>query len=155
MNSATRPLWEKEESVEAASEASFAFRYWTTAANMMEDPSIERVETDGPYLDRPGIRGKTHLAGGGSSSWVVAAVDPDRRLVIDMTLPDATLRFELKFEDREGGGSILSQRVSLFGSKSTTFLEQVEESFGTSLREGMKRVRDRIDAARLAEGGNP
>lgn len=40
------------------------------------DPGIEWVETDGPY--RRGMRGITHL-GGGTTEWVVADLDPDRR----------------------------------------------------------------------------
>ncbi len=147
MSDVQRPLWEKEESVEAEADAAFAFLYWTNPENMAADPGIERVETDGPYLDRPGMRGKTHLVGGGTTEWVVAEVEPGRRLAIDVALPDATLRFELRFEDRAGGGSVLTQRVSIFGPNAAAHLEGVEAGFGRSLRNGMRAVRDRIDAA--------
>ncbi len=139
------PLWEKEESVEARAEAAFAFRYWTDVANMAADPGIDRVETDGPY--RPGMRGTTHLKGGGTTEWLVTAVEPERRVVIEMPLRDACLRFEMRFEPRSGGGSVLTQRVSLFGPNAAAYLEQVEAGFGASLRDGMRAVRDRIDAA--------
>jgi polyketide cyclase/dehydrase/lipid transport protein len=147
MTDAHRPLWEKEESVEAQAPPAFAFRYWTNVENMTADPGIERVDTDGPLLDRPGMRGRTHLVGGGTTDWVVAEVEADRRFVIEVALPDATLRFELRFEERDGGGSVLTQRVTLFGPNAAAYLAGVETGFGTSLRDGMHAVRDRIDEA--------
>src|SRR5262245_47736840 len=72
------PLWQIEESVEARSDPAFAFRYWTNVDNMLADPGIERVDTDGPY--RPGMRGTTHLTGGGATEWIVADIDADRRV---------------------------------------------------------------------------
>ena len=73
MADAERPLWEKEESVEARADPAFAFRYWTNVENMAADPGIERVETDGP-LDRAGVHGRTYLVGGGTTDWVVIEV---------------------------------------------------------------------------------
>jgi hypothetical protein len=147
MNDAERPLWEKKESVEATAPAAFCFRYWADVKNMAADPGIERVETDGPYRDRPGMHGRTHLVGGGTTDWVVAEVEPERRVVIDMALPGASLRFDFRVEDRVGGGSVLSQRVSLFGPNAAQHLEEVEAGFATSLRDGMRAVRDRMDEA--------
>jgi hypothetical protein len=145
MTDAQRPLWRKEESVEARAQPGFAFRYWTNVENMTADPGIERVETDGPY--RVGMRGRTHLAGGGTTDWVVAEVEPERRVVIEVALSDASLQFELRFEERVGGGSVLTQQISLFGPNAAAYLKQVEAGFGTSLRDGMRAVRDRIDEA--------
>lgn len=150
MTDAQRPLWEKEESVEATAPPAFAFRYWACVENMAADPGIERVETDGPYRDRVGMRGTTHLVGGGTTHWVVAEVEPDRRVAIDLALSDATLRFDFWVDERVGGGSVLTQRVSLFGPNAAVYLEGVEAGFATSLRDGMRAVRDRIDAAALA-----
>ena len=144
MTDAKQPLWAKEESVESKAQPAFAYRYWTSIENIMADPGVERVETDGPL--RLGARGKTYLAGGGTADWVVAEVEPDRRLVIEMPLDNATLRFELRFEEGTGGGSVITQRASLFGPNAATFLDGVESGFGTSLRDGMRAVRDRIDA---------
>ena len=141
---ATAPLWQIEASVEAKSEPAVAFRYWTRVENMTADPGIERIETDGPY--RRGMRGTTHLTGGGTTEWIVADVDPGRRLVIDMTLRDATLRVELRFEPRAGGGSVLTQRMTLLGPNAAEYVEQVKAGFESSLGDGMRAVRDRIDA---------
>jgi hypothetical protein len=76
MTDAKQPLWAKEESVEARAQPSFAYRYWTDVENMKADPGIERVETDGPFRDRPGMCGKTYLVGGGTTEWVIAEVEP-------------------------------------------------------------------------------
>jgi len=147
MTDAQQSLWEKEESVEATAQPVFAFRYWMSIENMAADPGIERVETDGPYRDRLGMRGTTHLVGGGTTHWVVAEVEPERRAVIDVALSTATLRFELRVDERAGGGSVLTQRVSLFGPNAAEYLAGVEAGFATSLRDGMRAVRDRIDEA--------
>ncbi len=60
MSDVQEPLWLKEESVEGRAPAAFAFRHWTKVENMKADPGVARVETDGPFLDRPGMRGTTH-----------------------------------------------------------------------------------------------
>jgi len=144
---ALKPLWAKQESVEVGAEPAFAFRYLASIENMAADPGIERVEADGLSRDRPGMRGKTYLVGGGSTEWVVADAEADRRMVIDLMLPDAFVRFDLRFEPRPGGGTIFTQRVSLFGPNAAEYLGGVEAGFATSLRDGMLAVRDRIDAA--------
>lgn len=151
---AERPLWEKEESVEAMADPAFAFRYLTSIENMAADPGIERVETDGPHRDRVGMRGRTHRVDGGTTDWVVTVVEPDHRFVIDVALRDACLRFDFRFEERIGGGSVVSQRVSLFGPNAGEYLEGVAAGFGTTLRDGMRAVRDWIDAAATNRRGS-
>lgn len=147
MSDAEKPLWEKEEAVETDAEPAFAFRYLTNIENMVADPGIERVEAEGPHRDRIGMRGKTYLVGGGTTDWAVTAIEPDRRLVIDVQLRDAFLRFAFRFDERLGGGSVISQRVSLFGPNASEYLEGVAAGFGTTLRDGMRAVGHRIDAA--------
>jgi uncharacterized protein YndB with AHSA1/START domain len=139
-----RPLWQIEESVDTIAAPALAFRYWTNPENMAADPGIERVETDGPY--RRGMRGTTYLTGGGTTEWMVADIDPERRVVIDMILRDATVRVELRFNPRHGGGSVITQRMSLFGPNADEYLESVKAGFESSLGDGMRAVRDRIDA---------
>ena len=153
MSDAQQPLWEKEESVEATAEPAFAFKYLTSIENMVADPGIDRVETDGAYRDRPGMRGKTYQVGGSSTEWVVTAVELDRRVVIDVALRDAVLRFEFGFEKRLGGGAVISHRVSLFGPNASEYLEGVAAGFGSTLGDGMRAIRDRIDAASAGRGG--
>jgi len=142
-----RPVWELEESVVAQADPAFAFEYMASIENMTADPGIERVEADGPSRDRVGMRGRTHGVGGRTTDWVVSAVEPGRRLVIDIPLRDAILRFAFRFEHRAGGGSIVSQRISLFGANAGEYLDAVASGFGPTLRDGMHAVRDRIDAA--------
>jgi hypothetical protein len=64
VSDAADPAWSQQESVEAQASAAFAFRYWTSVENMTADPGIERVETDAPRLDRPGLQGRSH-----STAW--------------------------------------------------------------------------------------
>jgi len=147
MSEGEQPVWELEESVVAQAGASFAFEYMASIENMRADPGIVSVEADGPSRDRAGMRGRTHNVGGHTTDWVVSAVEHGRRLVIDIPLRDAVLRFAFRFEDRAGGGSIVSQRISLFGANAGEYLDAVSSGFGPTLRDGMHAVRDRIDAA--------
>jgi len=144
---AIRPLWQKTESVEVTAEPAFAFKYLASIENMSADPGIDRVKTDGQYRDRPGMRGRTYLKDGGHADWIVTDVEPDRLIVIDLELPGACLRFELRFDSRIAGGTTFTQRVSLFGLNATEFLHDVEAGFATSLRDGMRAIGQRIDAA--------
>jgi hypothetical protein len=98
------------------------------------------------------LRGTTHLVGGGTTHWEVVVVEPGRRLAIELPLDAARLRFEMLFEDGTAG-SALTQRVSLYGPNASAYLEDVQSGFGGSLREGMRAVRDRIDAAARGIGG--
>jgi hypothetical protein len=63
------------------------------------------------------------------------------------------LQFEMRFEERIGGGAVLTQRVSLFGPNAAAYLEGVEAGFATGLRDGMRAVRDRIDEAAARTDG--
>jgi hypothetical protein len=146
MSDARQPRWSMEESVETKADRAFAFRYLTSVENMTLDPGIERVDADSPYRDQPGIRGRTYLASGSTVDWVVADVKAPEQLAIEVALADATLRFDFRFDDRPGGGSVIAQRVSLFGANAEEYVEQVESGFGSTLRDGMQIVRDRIDA---------
>ena len=145
MNDHGQPVWSMTESVETNADRAFSFRYLTSIDNMVADPGIERVEADGPHRDRVGMRGRTYLTGGGTVDWVVTDVQEPQRLVIEVALPGASLRFDFQFEDRPGGGSILRQQVSLFGANAREYVDEVEAGFGPTLRDGMLAVRDRIE----------
>ena len=142
-----QPVWSMTESVETNADRAFSFRYLTSIDNMVADPGIERVEADGPHRDRVGMRGRTYLTGGGTVDWVVTDVQEPQRLVIEVALPGASLRFDFQFEDRPGGGSILRQQVSLVGANAREYVDEVEAGFGPTLRDGMLAVRDRIESA--------
>ena len=46
-----------------------------------------------------------------------------------MILRDATVRIELRFDPRHGGGSVITQRMSLFGPNADEYLESVKAGF--------------------------
>jgi Polyketide cyclase / dehydrase and lipid transport len=144
MSDPSKPAWEQEESVEVKAEPAFAFDYWTGEA-WASDPGIEGREIDGPY--RTGARGVTHLADGGTVSWRLADVDPDHKSVIEIDLPEATLRFELRFDGRAGGGTLITQRISIFGPRAAEHREGLEAGFGPNLRQGMLRIARQLDEA--------
>jgi len=144
----SKPAWEQEESVEVRAEPAFAFRYWTTEA-WASDPGIKGREIDGPY--RTGTRGVTHLADGGTVSWVLAEVEPDHKSVIEIALPEATLCFELRFDARAEGGTRITQRISVTGPRAAEHREGLEAGFGPNLRQGMLRIAGQLDEAASRE----
>lgn len=142
------PVWEQEESVDVRAEPAFAFRYWTTEA-WASDPGIEGREIDGPY--RTGARGVTHLKGGGTVNWLLSEVEPDHLTVIEVPLTEAILRFELRFEGRTGGGTVITQRVSISGANAAEHREGLEAGFGQNMRVGMLRIAKELDEAAARE----
>ncbi len=96
MSDADRPVWSMTESVETNADRALSFRYLTSIDNMVADAGIERVEADGPHRDRAGMRGRTYLTGGGTVDWVVTDVQEPQRLVIEVALPGASLRFDFR-----------------------------------------------------------
>jgi hypothetical protein len=150
---AARTVWECEETVEAEADAAFAFRYWTSLAAARGDPGVESIEIDGPF--QPGARGVTQLAGGQRTDWMVSACDPEERAAIDVHLDGATVRSEWRFEPRPGGGSLLTQRMSLFGPNAEAYRDEVAAGFGPGMRDGMRVLSRRIDAAAGLGDGPP
>jgi Polyketide cyclase / dehydrase and lipid transport len=139
-----KPAWEQEASVEVKAEPAFAFRYWTSEA-WASDPGIKGREIDGPYST--GARGVTHLADGGMVHWRLAEVEADYKSVIEIDLPEATLRFELRFDGRAGGGTLITQRISISGGRAAEHREGLEAGFGPNLRQGMLRIARELDEA--------
>jgi len=67
---------------------------------------------------------------------------------IDIPLADAILRSEWRFTARPGGGSLLSQRMSLFGPNAETYRKDVAAAFGPpNMRDGMLAMSKRLDEA--------
>jgi len=139
------PLWELEESVQTKAAPALAYAYWTTVENWASDPGVERVEIDGPF--QAGARGTTFMRHGEAARWQVAEAEPGCRAAIEMQLENAVLRFEWRFESNPGGGTVLTQRISLSGPGAIAYREQVAAGFGGGLRDGMLRVAQRMDEA--------
>lgn len=137
------PLWQHEETVEAKADP--AFHFWTSLQAAASDPGVETIEIDGPF--RVGAHGVTQVAGGERVSWLVSDVEACDRAAVDILLSGATVRCEWRFRARPGGGSLLTQRMSLFGPNAEAFREQVSAGFGPGMREGMLALSARIDAA--------
>lgn len=145
--SAARPVaWEAEESASVKAAPAAAFGYWTDVRNWSGDPGVTRVELDGPF--RPGARGRTHLAGGGHADWKVLEMEEGRSATIETTLEEAAVRFAFRFEDEEGGGCRLTQRVQLLGEGASRYVEAVREGFGPpNLGDGLRALARRIERA--------
>jgi hypothetical protein len=146
MSDSVAPLWEHAETVEARADPAFAYHYWTSLQAAASDPGVEKIEIDGPF--RAGARGVTHTPGGQIVEWVVSHAEPNDRAAIDIPLADATLRSEWRFTARPGGGSLLTQRMSLFGPSAEAYRKDVAAGFGPpNMRDGMLAMSKRLDEA--------
>jgi hypothetical protein len=139
-------LWEFEHSVETTAKRDFAWGFWTDVSNWAFDTSIEWVRLEGPFVS--GTKGVTKSPGVDPLHWVLSEVDAEKEAVVEMALPDATLRFHWRFEDISEGGTRINQRVTLTGANAEFYAQQVAADFERGIPEGMKRLATEI---RLAE----
>jgi hypothetical protein len=139
-----------EASVEAEVSPSFAWS-WRTDINNWDDPPAQ-FQLDGPFAS--GSWGTTVLPGRPALRWQIRDVEPGKSFVIDMLLERAVLSFQWFFDAVSNGRTRITQRIVLSGDNAAAYTNDVQASFGATLRDGMKRIADAMaSAARSIEGG--
>src|SRR5262249_3731450 len=136
------PAWTIEHSVDSDASPAFAWSYWTDVANWSDPPATFTLE--GPFA--PGSRGMTDAPGQPTRHWRIGDVDPGRSATILIPLDGATLAFEWRFEERPGGGTRLTQRISLSGENAAAYLE-ARSIFEANQVGGMKKMADAMARA--------
>lgn len=143
-------MWEFEHSVETTPNRDFVWRFWTDVNNWAFDTSIEWIRLEGPFAS--GTQGVTKSPGVEPVRWVLKEVDDGEEAIIEMALADATLRFHWRFEDVAGGGTRITQRVTLTGANADTLARQAAPEFERGIPQGMERLAAEV---RLAEQRRP
>lgn len=138
-------MWEFEHSVETTAKRDFAWGFWTDVANWAFDTSIEWVRLEGPFAS--GTKGATKSPGVDPLYWVLMEVQAGKEAVIEMALPDATLRFHWRFEDTSEGGTRMTQHVTLTGANAELYAQQAAPDFEKGVPEGMQRLATEITLA--------
>jgi uncharacterized protein YndB with AHSA1/START domain len=113
-------------SVECPVGREFAWAFWSDVENWARvDPSVDSVKLDGPFV--AGARGETRPRGGEMVEWTIAEVSEGRGAVVEINLSGALLKFAWTFEETEGGGARMTQRVTLEGERAGDYAEGMRE----------------------------
>lgn len=130
--------YEFTHAVECPVPSDFAWRFWTNVENWpVVDSSAEAVTLDGPFA--AGTRGSTKPRGLPPTEWELTEVEEGRRAVIAITLPGAVFSFEWLFEDAAGGGTRMTQRVTLEGERAAEYAGALPE-FAAGIPAGMRSL---------------
>lgn len=135
--------WKTEHSVEVEVPRDRAWLFWTNVANWTIDPSIESVETDGPFSC--GVRGETTPKGGEPVSWIVVDIEEGERAVIEARMPGGVARFTWRFEEAGEARTRVTQHVALEGPEAHRFAEEMGPELERGMREGMERLAEAME----------
>ena len=131
----SKPIWQFQYSVETDASRPFAWRHWTNIANW-KDPPVE-FELDGPFAPSSKLTSRVP----GQEPWhsVIREVHAETAASIEMLLAEAVLRFDWRFDELSGGGTRITQRLTLGGENAAAYAEQVA-IFEKTVPEGMKKL---------------
>jgi hypothetical protein len=132
-----------EHSIEVEVSTPFAWQFRTDVANWNDPPAT--FQLDGPFVE--GSRGSTLVPGHEPVCWYIREVVPQRLFVIEIPLDGATLAFEWHFTALLARRTKLTQRIVLRGTNAAAYSRQIEEGFGATLPDGMKRIGREMVAA--------
>ncbi|MFP5264403.1 MAG: SRPBCC family protein [Blastocatellia bacterium] len=138
-------MWEFEHSVETTPDRDFVWRFWTDVSNWAFDASIEWIRLEGHFA--AGTQGVTKSPGVDPMRWVLKEVEAGEQAIIEVALDGATLRFHWRFEDIDGGGTRITQRVSLSGANAELVARQAAPEFQRGIPQGMERLATEVKLA--------
>ncbi len=142
-------MWEFEHSVETQASRPFVWRFWTNVANWALDSSLEWVHLDGPFA--AGTRGTTKSPGLDPMHWLLREVRPETGAIIEMALTEAVLSFHWRFEDVAGGGTRITQCLTLTGPNADSYVEQIAPEFEQGVPQGMRKLAHEVALAERRE----
>jgi hypothetical protein len=142
----TNIAFQLEHSINVNVTPSFAWN-WRTNIKNWDDPPAQ-FQLDGPFAK--GSWGTTWIPGQEPIRWQIRDVRPGASFVIEMLLDGAVLSFEWLFDAVSNHTTRITQRIVLAGENANAYATDVRNGFGSTLRDGMKRI---ADALVKAEGG--
>jgi hypothetical protein len=135
--------WEAAHSVETSVSSSFAWTFMSHVTNWDDPPA--RFEMDGPFVT--GARGTTQMPGLPAQTWQLREVRPMESYTVVLSLDQATLSFEWRFNPFPNGRTRLTQHIALRGENASEYLADVQGTFASTLAPGMSRIAMAIDKA--------
>jgi hypothetical protein len=124
-------------SVDVAVERAVAWACWTDVSNWEDPPATFSLE--GPFA--AGSRGRTIIPGTPPIEWTILDAG-NGHATIEIALERAAIRFDWTFEVLDRSHTRLTQRVSLSGPNSGSYLDEARSVFGSTMAGGMTRLAD-------------
>ena len=128
--------WLLEHAEDTAAAPDFVWEYLTDVTHWADPPA--RFQLEGPFAS--GSRGTTFFPEREPLHWVIRDVEPARSYTIESPLEGAVLLFQWIFEALPEKGTRLRQKIGLGGPSQAQHAEQVQQGFGPTLPEGMRRI---------------
>ncbi len=113
------------------------------------DSDIESVELNGPFTS--GSHGVTRSRSSGRIEWKLGSVQPEKRAIVEISVPGASAHFEWLFED-SGSATRITQRVSIKGENARSLGQALQQG----IPEGMKKLCTKMtESASNSRDGGP
>ena len=129
--------WELVHSVETVVSPECAWTFMSNVANWDDPPATFSLR--GPFV--AGSTGTTLVPGQEPRHWIIRAVTPGNSYTVEMTLDQAVLTFVWHFDAlASGGGTRITQRISLSGANAADYVDHVRPVFESTLAPGMNRI---------------
>lgn len=138
--------WTFEYSVECQASRDFAWQFWTDVANWaVVDPAVESATLDGPFV--AGAKGVTKPHNSPPVAWRITEVRERRHAGIEIPAPGAVLKCLWTFDDSAGGGTLITQRMSLDGEQAGEYAAGIGPGMEKGMPEGMRKLAEAISRA--------
>jgi uncharacterized protein YndB with AHSA1/START domain len=135
--------WELKHSVITAADRQTVWAFYSNVNNWrrIEGDSTE-FELDGPF--QTGTRVTSRMRGQEPRHSTLVDVEPPARVVIQMDLNDAVLRFTWTFEGLPDRRTRLTQHIVLDGPGADAYVPIIDESFSANIEQGMERLAEEM-----------
>jgi uncharacterized protein YndB with AHSA1/START domain len=142
--------WEWKHSIIANTNRETVWEFVSNIDNLarVEGDAVESMTLDGPF--QAGTRGTTKMRGQEPTHWRLVEVKPPERVVTEVALTEAVVRFTWTYEELTDGRTRLSQHIVLEGPGAEAYIPVMEEYFAPNVGKGMEKLAEEI--ARYAEG---
>jgi len=139
--------WELKHSVIADVGCQAAWAWYSNVDNWirLEGAGVESITLDGPF--QAGTHITTKMPGQEPTCSTLIEVEPPTRVVTEIKLSDAVLRFIWTFDALSERQTRLTQRMVLDGPNSEAYVPLMEKYFVPNIAPGMERMAD--DMAKL------
>jgi Polyketide cyclase / dehydrase and lipid transport len=129
---------EFEHSIECQVGRDFAWKFWTNVDNWaVVDPAVEWAKLEGPF--NSGTIGRTKPRGADPNEWKLVEVEDGIKAVIEIAAPGAMVRFHWSFADIPGGGTRMTQNLTLEGERAAEY-EEGMKLLEKGIPSGMERL---------------
>lgn len=142
--------WETQHAVIADVDRAAVWAYHSNVDNWarFEGDAVESITLDAPF--QAGTLGTMTMPNQAPTHWRLVEVQPPKRTVIEMEVPDAVVRTIWTFEALPKKRTRLTQHMMVTGPGAEALVLFMEAHFAKNVEEGMERMAEKI--ARFAVG---